>query len=80
MSYMNLSKLKLNDDKTKMIVFSSPRKCSPVQYDITFTGCAERSSLSQSVKSLGVILDKHVALGQLLSSQKHWLFVSLFKI
>ena len=57
-----MSKLKLNDDKTKMIVFSSPRKCSPVQYDITCIGCAESLSLSQSVKSLGVILVPKLAL------------------
>ena len=63
-----MSKLKLNDDKTKMIVFSFPRKCSPVQCDITFNGCAEILSLSQSVKSLGVILDKHMALEQHVSA------------
>ena len=68
MSYMNMSKLKLNDDKTKMMVFSSPRKCSPVQYDITFTGCTESLSVSQSVKSLGIILDKHMALKQHVSA------------
>ena len=65
---MNMSKLKLNNDKTKMIVFSSPRKCSTVQYDIIFTDCAESLSLSQSVKSLGVILDKHMALEQHVSA------------
>ena len=68
MSFMNMSKLKLNDDKTKMIVFSTPRKCSPVRYDITFTGCAKSLSLSQSVKSSGIILDKHMVLEQHVSA------------
>ena len=72
LSYMNLSKLKLNYSKTKLIVFTPPRKCSPLQYVVT----ADTNNLalklpvpvSESVKNLGVILVQHMTLEKQKSS------------
>jgi len=61
-NYMNLSRLKLNDDKTKFTIFISPGKCSLVQHIFDEKSHNVDLKLSHSVKSLGVTLDEHMTL------------------
>ena len=59
---MTLSKLKLNDDKTKAMIVSSGRKSRSLSFsfpDFITVGCAS-VPLSDSFKNLGVTFDCHL--------------------
>ena len=69
-SWMTLNKLKLNDDKTEAMIVSSGRKSRPLSFsfpDFITVGCAF-VPLSDSVKNLGVTLDRHLTLKTYVSS------------
>ena len=61
-SWMSFNKLKLNDDKTEIMIVSSPRMSTSVPVpDSVFVGNST-IQFSSSVKNLGVILDSNLSM------------------
>ena len=59
--WMSANRLKLNGDKTKMLVISTPQQCLKVS-NITLNVAGSIIEPSQTAKNLGVIFDKHLNL------------------
>jgi hypothetical protein len=60
---MNVNMLKLNGDKTELIIFSSEHNAQPVS-DVTVTVDGSKISQSSSVRNLGAFLDSNMKMEQ----------------
>ena len=60
--WMSSHKLKLNDDKTKAMIVSSQRMSTPLPMPDSLTVGTLNVLFSQSVKTLGVMLDTHLTM------------------
>ena len=61
-SWMTFNKLKLNDDKTEVMVVSSPRMSTSIQLPESITIGNATVPFSSTVKNLGVTLDSHLTM------------------
>lgn len=59
-SWMSVNKLKLNDDKTEVMLVSSSRMSQNFDQPGSMTICDSSIQLSDSVKNLGFFLDNHL--------------------
>ena len=77
-SWMTNNYLKLNEDKTELIVFTTPRSASP---EVSILIGDDRVEISDDdPKNLGVTYDSHIAMGEHLKKLRKALNSQLFKI
>ena len=78
---MILNKLKLNDDKTELIVFSSKYRPRPCLSNVQIGGdCIEQSN---TVRNLGVLFDETLSFGEHVSKlckSSHYHLINITKI
>ena len=74
--WMNQNMLKLNDDKTKLIVFTSKYK-QDLYKDLSITICDTVVGCSSQVKDLGVIFDRYVSMFLILQRRADFILDTL---
>ena len=55
-NWLGTSKISLNVEKTKLVIFKSPKKALPDEIEIKFSG--KRLYPSNSIKNLGIRIDR----------------------
>ena len=80
--WMSSNKLKLNDDKTEAMIVFSQRMSMSLSVPDSLTVGTSNVMFSQSVRTLGVMLDTHLSMKkqelQLLNSDASTPFVTIF--
>lgn len=65
--WMTTNKLKLNEDKTYIILFNNPRLAKDLE-NVTIDFNGHEISCKQVVKNLGVFIDHHLSMGSSVGS------------
>ena len=78
--WMISKKLKINPDKTEIIIFGSRHRLNELDVGDSFTLDDSRITLSSKVRSLGVVMDETLSLKEHIRSMKGKLIFSLINI